>query len=116
GLLRSFHAIYGSHSVALLYFNVCAPRMDATGAYTEIFIRWMERIAAGQPPLVFGNGRQTIDFINVVDIARANILAAKAPVTDDVFNIPSGQETSLNDLPDVMLKALGSPLRPEHPA
>ena len=104
----------GLHYAALRYFNVCGPRMDAFGAYTEIFIRWMERIAAGQPPLIFGDGTQTIDFINVVDVARANVLAAAAPVTDEVFNIASGEETSLNMLADVMLKAMGSTLRPEH--
>jgi nucleoside-diphosphate-sugar epimerase len=116
GLLRSFHEMYGLDYVALRYFNVCGPRMDATGAYTEIFIRWMERIAAGQPPLIFGDGHQTIDFINVVDIARANVLAARAPVTDEVFNIASGAETSLNRLAEVMLAAMGSTLRPEHVA
>ena len=114
GLLRSFHEMSGLNYVALRYFNVCGPRMDATGAYTEIFIRWMERIAAGQPPLIFGDGFQTIDFVNVVDIARANVLAAVAPVTDEVFNIGSGEETSLNTLADVMLTAMGSTLRPEH--
>ena len=114
GLLRSFHEMSGLHYIALRYFNVCGPRMDATGAYTEIFIRWMERIAAGEPPLIFGDGFQTIDFINVVDIARANVLAAVAPVTDEVFNIGSGEETSLNTLADGMLKAMGSTLRPEH--
>jgi UDP-glucose 4-epimerase len=116
GLLRSFHEMYGLDYVALRYFNVCGPRMDATGAYTEIFIRWMERIAAGQPPLIFGDGDQTIDFINVVDIARANVLAAKSSATDQVFNIASGTETSLNRLADVMLAAMGSTLRPEHVA
>jgi UDP-glucose 4-epimerase len=116
GLLRSFHEMYGLDYVALRYFNVCGPRMDATGAYTEIFIRWMERIAAGQPPLIFGDGHQTIDFINVADIARANVLAAKAAATDEVFNIASGTETSLNQLADVMLAAMGSTLRPEHVA
>jgi UDP-glucose 4-epimerase len=114
GLLRSFHEMSGLNYVALRYFNVCGPRMDAVGAYTEIFIRWMERIAAGQPPLIFGDGRQTIDFVNVVDVARANVLAAAAPVTDEVFNVASGGETSLNELADVMLRVMGSTLRPEY--
>lgn len=116
GLLRSFHDTRGLDYVALRYFNVCGPRMDVFGAYTEIFIRWMERIAAGQPPLIFGDGCQTIDFVNVVDVARANVLAAAAAVTDEVFNIGSGEETSLKALADVVLKAMGSTLRPEHVA
>ena len=72
--------------------------MDIYGAYTEVFIRWMDRIAAGQPPVIFGDGKQTMDFVYVEDIARANILAAQADVTDEVFNIASGTETSLNEL------------------
>ncbi len=114
GLLRSFHDMYGLHYAALRYFNVCGPRMDIFGAYTEIFVRWMELIAAGRPPVIFGDGCQTIDFINVVDVARANVLAAAAPVTDEAFNIGSGVETSLNELADVMLAIMGSTLRPEY--
>ena len=90
--------MYGLDYVALRYFNVYGPRMDIYGAYTEVLIRWMERIAAGQPPLIFGDGKQTMDFVYIEDIARANILATQADVTDEVFNIASGTETSLNEL------------------
>lgn len=114
GLLRSFHEMYGLDYVALRYFNVYGPRMDAHGAYTEVLIRWMERIAAGQPPLIFGDGRQTMDFVHVEDVARANVLAAEAAVTDDVFNVGSGLETSLDELARALLKVMGSDLEPEH--
>ena len=114
GLLRSFHDMYGLNYVALRYFNVYGPRMDIYGAYTEVLIRWMERIAAGRPPLIFGDGAQTMDFISVQDIARANILAAKADVTDEAFNIASGVETSLNDLAYALLKVMESDLQPEY--
>ena len=78
GLLRSFAEMYGLDYVALRYFNVYGPRMDVHGVYTEVLIRWMERIAAGQPPLIFGDGKQTMDFLDVRDVARANVLAMKA--------------------------------------
>ena len=68
--------------------------MDVFGAYTEVLIRWMDAIAAGKPPMIFGDGTQTMDFVYVEDIARANLLAAAAPVSDDVFNVASGTETS----------------------
>src|ERR1700730_4743259 len=55
GLLRSFAEMHGLKYVALRYFNVYGPRMDVHGAYTEVFIRWMERIASGQAPLIFGD-------------------------------------------------------------
>lgn len=114
GLLRSFYDMYGLDYVGLRYFNVYGPRMDIYGVYTEVLIRWMERIAAGQPPLIFGDGKQTMDFVYIEDIARANILAAKADVTDEVFNIASGVESSLNDLAYSLAKVMGSDLQPEY--
>jgi UDP-glucose 4-epimerase len=114
GLLRSFNEMYGLSYVALRYFNVYGPRMDIYGAYTEVLIRWMERIATDKPPLILGDGEQTMDFIYVEDIARANILAAKSSITDDVFNVASGVETSLNDLAVSLLRVMGSDLKPEY--
>ena len=84
--------------MALRYFNVYGPRMDIHGLYTEVLIRWMERIEAGEPPLILGDGLQTMDFVFTEDIARANLLAADGDVTDEVFNIGSGTETSLREL------------------
>jgi UDP-glucose 4-epimerase len=113
-MLRSFNEMYGLPYVALRYFNVYGPRMDVHGAYTEVLIRWMDRIAANQPPLIFGDGAQTMDFVFVEDIARANILAAKSAVSDEVFNVASGVETSLNDLAGALLRVMGSNLSVEH--
>jgi UDP-glucose 4-epimerase len=110
GLLRSFHAMTGLDYVALRYFNVYGPRMDIFGLYTEVLIRWMERIAAGRPPLILGDGLQTMDFVFTEDIARANILAADADVTDEVFNIGSETETTLRELATALLKVMDSDL------
>lgn len=114
GLLRAFAEMYGLNYVALRYFNVYGPRMDVHGAYTEVLIRWMERLAAGQPPLIHGDGAQTMDFVHVRDIARANVLAAESDVTDAVFNVASGTETSLLDLARMLSKIMGVALAPEH--
>jgi len=76
--------MYGLSYVALRYFNVYGPRMDVHGVYTEVLVRWLERIAAGLPPVILGDGRQTMDFVHVWDIARANILAAVAPLPEGV--------------------------------
>jgi UDP-glucose 4-epimerase len=70
----------------------------------------MERIADGQAPLIFGDGSQTMDFIYVEDIARANLLAATTDVTNEVFNIASGVETSLAELAQQLLAVMGSEL------
>lgn len=114
GLLRSFHEMYRLPYVALRYFNVYGPRMDVHGVYTEVLIRWMDRIASGKGPLIFGDGNQTMDFIFAEDIARANIAAADSTITDEVFNIASGTETSLNDLAHLLLRIMGSSAAPEY--
>jgi UDP-glucose 4-epimerase len=107
GLLRAFNDTDGLSYVALRYFNVYGPRMDIHGRYTEVLIRWMERIAAGLPPIVFGDGSETMDMVHVRDVARANILAATAPTEDAVFNIGSGTEISLWDLALRLSRAMG---------
>lgn len=110
GLLRSFHAMSGLDYVALRYFNVYGPCMDVHGVYTEVLVRWMQRISAGEPPIIYGDGSQTMDFVYVEDIARANILAATADVNDDVFNVASGEETSLLQLARLMIEVMGADL------
>ena len=114
GLLRSFHAMRGLDYVALRYFNVYGPRMDIHGLYTEVLIRWMERIEAGRPPLILGDGTQTMDFVFTEDIARANLLAAISDATDEVFNIGTGTETSLTELAQTLLAVMRSDLPLEY--
>ena len=88
--------------------STCTARgWTSTALYTEVLIRWMERIEAGQPPLIFGDGTQTMDFVFTEDIARANLLAAESDATDEVFNIGSGIETSLRELADALLRGDG---------
>jgi UDP-glucose 4-epimerase len=113
GLLRSYRAMYGLPYVALRYFNVYGPRMDVHGKYTEVLVRWMERIDTGQPPLILGDGKQTMDFVYIDDVARANVLALLSPVGDRVFNVASGVETSLLELAQALLRVMDSTLEPE---
>ncbi|MET1045149.1 MAG: NAD-dependent epimerase/dehydratase family protein [Hyphomicrobium sp.] len=114
GLLRSFNDMYDLPYIALRYFNVYGPRMDIYGKYTEVLIRWMERIEAGQPPLIFGDGKQTMDFVYIDDVARSNILALQSDVSDKVYNVASGVETSLNELAYALLRVMGSTMKPEY--
>jgi UDP-glucose 4-epimerase len=114
GMLRSFRAMKGIDYLILRYFNVYGPRMDVHGAYTEVLVRWMERIADGLPPLIFGNGQQTMDFVFTSDIARANLLAGGSSIREGVYNIARGQETSLLELAECLLRVMGSDLTVEH--
>jgi UDP-glucose 4-epimerase len=114
GLLRSFNSMQGLDYVALRYFNVYGPRMDIHGVYTEVLVRWMERIEAGEPPLILGDGSQTMDFIYIGDVARSNVLAASADVSDEVFNVASGTETSLLELAQMLIEVMGAKVEVEH--
>jgi UDP-glucose 4-epimerase len=114
GMLRSFRAMNGIDYVGLRYFNVYGPRMDVHGLYTEVLVRWMERIEDGLPPLIFGDGLQTMDFVFTTDIARANVLAAASPVVEGVYNVARGEESSLLDLAGTLLRVMGSDLPVEH--
>ncbi len=113
GMVRSFAEMYGLRYVALRYFNVYGPRMDIDGKYTEVLVRWLDRVDAGEPPLIFGDGSQTMDLVHIDDITDANIMAMESDVTDEVFNVASGTETSLLELLRAVLRVTGSTLEPE---
>lgn len=68
----------------------------------------------GQPPLIFGDGLQTMDFVYTADVARANVLAAASDATDSIYNIASGTETSLLEMAEALLRVMGSDLAVEH--
>jgi UDP-glucose 4-epimerase len=108
GIARSFHDMYRLASVGLRYFNVYGPRMDVAGAYTEVFIHWLNCIDRGTPPQIHGDGSATMDFIYVEDIARANILALQSDRVDDVYNVASGTETSLLGLWQALQRVKGA--------
>ena len=106
GMLRSFHDMYDLNYVALRYFNVYGPRMDVFGKYTEVLIRWLDCLDRGESPKIFGDGKQTMDFVYVDEVARANLLALNSAVSDEVFNVASGEETSLLELLQALLRVV----------
>ena len=106
-MMRAFNEMYGLPYVGLRYFNIYGPRMDVFGVYTEVLVRWLDRLDEGLAPLIFGDGKQTMDFVFITDVARANLLAACSNVTDRVYNVASGTETSLRQLCDLLIEAYG---------
>lgn len=112
GLLRAFHDQYGLDYVALRYFNVYGPRMDTQSAHAEVLVHWLTRIARGEQPVIHGDGNQSMDFVFVDDVARANILAATSNATDAVCNIASGVETTLRELAVTLIDVIGVELTP----
>jgi UDP-glucose 4-epimerase len=115
-MLRALYTTSDLSYVALRYFNIYGPRMDVTGVYTEVLIRWLDAIETNTAPLIFGDGSQSMDFVYVDDVARANLLAAQSEVTDEVFNVGSGVQTSLYELCILLLKLTGARVQPEYRA
>ena len=113
-ILRSYYTSFGLPYIAFRYFNAYGPRMDMTGVYTEVMIRWLDAIESNRPPLIFGDGQQSMDFVYVRDIAHANLLALQGDVADEVFNVGTGVQTTLNELCELLLEVMGSSVRPEY--
>jgi UDP-glucose 4-epimerase len=113
-LFRSYKFKYNLDYVALRYFNAYGPRMDTDGKYTEVMIKWLDCIRDNRNPLIYGDGSTTMDFVYVKDIAKANVAALLADVTDEVFNIGNCVETSLKELLEVFLKVNNSSMKPEY--
>lgn len=111
---RAFHEQYGLDYVGLRYMNVYGPRMDDKGAYVSVIVKVLDRIERGEPPLIFGDGSQSYDFVHVADVARANVLALKSDATDTFLNIGTGISTTIAELVERLLALTGSDLRPEY--
>jgi UDP-glucose 4-epimerase len=113
-MLRAYYEMYKLPYVAFRYFNIYGPRMDLDGVYTEVLVRWMDAIEAGNPPKIFGDGTQSMDFVYIKDVARANVAGLIADVSDEVFNIGTGVQTTLSELSRLLLAIHGSSLMPEY--
>ena len=113
-MCRSFYHMYGLPFIALRYFNIYGPRMDTYGKYTEVLIKWYHLIKQGKSPLIFGDGKQSMDFIYVEDIAKATLNAMKTDRHNDAYNVASGEETNLEQLCRALLEAMESKLEPEY--
>ena len=113
-LCRAFHEMYGLNYVGLRYMNVYGPRQDYKSAYTVVIMKILDRLDQGLPPLIYGDGDQSYDFIYVEDAAAANICAMKAEVQDEFYNVGMGVKTSVNELTQLILEITGSSLKPQY--
>ena len=111
---RAFHEQHSLDYVGLRYMNIYGPRMDYKGTDVSVIMRVLDRLDQGLPPIIFGDGSQSYDFIHVRDVARANILALKSKATDEFFNIGTGVKTTINELVHLLLEISGSDLQPEY--
>lgn len=113
-MLRAIYEQHGLPYIGLRYMNIYGPRMDYRGTYVSVIMKVLDRIFAGQPPVIFGDGSQVYDFIHVDDVARANVLGMTADCADENFNIGVGVGTTINQLVRILLELTGSTLEPEY--
>lgn len=114
-LMAMYHRLHGLETVSLRYFNVFGPRQDPASEYAAVIPKFVERMAAGERPVIFGDGRQTRDFIYVRNVADANLAASRcAGATGQVLNIGSGESIDLLRLASEINSVLGTSLDPEH--
>jgi UDP-glucose 4-epimerase len=112
---RAFHEQHGLDYAGMRYMNVYGPRMDYKGTYVSVIMKVLDRIDAGQAPVIFGDGSQAYDFVHVADVARANILALTSDAsTDRNYNVGTGVKTTIKELVDALLEITGSDLEPEY--
>ena len=109
-MCRAFFHRYGLNHVGLPYMNVYGPRQDYKGTYIAVIMKILDRLDKGLPPIVFGDGSQSYDFIYVSDAAKANVCALKSTAVDRFYNVGSGIETSIKELAELILKVTDSRL------
>jgi UDP-glucose 4-epimerase len=112
---RAFNEQHGLDYAGMRYMNVYGPRMDYKGAYVSVIMKVLDRIDAGEAPVIFGDGSQAYDFVHVSDVARANILALTSDAsTDRNYNVGTGVKTTIKELVESLLEITGSDLEPEY--
>ena len=109
---KNFHALYGLETVILRYFNVFGPRQSLSSGYAAVIPLFIQAALEGRSPTVFGDGRQTRDFVCVENIAAANLLASRANVAGETFNIAGGEGLSLLQLLSYLEDFAGRSLNP----
>jgi len=112
--MRIFHEVYGLETVSLRYFNVFGPRQDPQSMYAAVIPRFITCVMRGEPPTVYGDGRQTRDFTYIDNVIQANLAACSAPkaACGGVFNIACGERVSLLDILEIVYALAGKRVDP----
>jgi UDP-glucose 4-epimerase len=110
-MCRAFNERYGIPYVGLRYMNVYGPRQDYKGTYIAVIMKILDRIDNDLPPIVYGDGSQSYDFIFVSDVAKANINALKSSAVDKFYNVGSGISTSIKEICEMLLDITNSKLK-----
>ena len=110
--LLQYLATKGLKYNTLRYFNVYGPRQAAHAYYTTVVTAFVRRVLNNEPPIMNGKGDQSFDFTHVSDVVRANLAAMKSETVNEVFNVGTGTSTSVKELAELLLRLVGSDLKP----
>lgn len=103
GYLKLYHDLYGMDTLSLRYFNVYGSRQDPASPYAAVIPLFIDALREGRRPTVYGDGKQTRDFVYVDDVARANLAALTVPDPDGrVVNVAGGRRIDLLELLDTL--------------
>jgi len=114
---QMFRAMNEQHKLAYVgmrYMNIYGVRMDYEGTYVSVIMKVLDKLFAGERPVIFGDGSQVYDFIYVEDAAAANVLAMQADCVDEFFNVGMGIGTSINELVLQLIALTGANITPEY--
>jgi len=110
--LLKFFARSGLKFITFRYFNVYGLRQHTDAYYTSVIILFLKSLLNDKPPLVMGNGEQSMDFVNVKDVVRANIMGIESDVENEILNIGSGKSTSIRKLAYMLIDIMGKDVKP----
>lgn len=107
--MHSFYRCYGVETICLRYFNIFGPRQDPSSPYSGVLAKFITQMLAGEPPTIFGDGKQSRDFTYVDNAVEANLLACKAPqeAVGKVLNVATGRRFDLNQTFEILKKLTG---------
>lgn len=109
--LRFYHAKFGVETTAFRFFNIFGPRQDPSSPYSGVISIFIERVSRGEPVTVFGDGRQTRDFVYVGDLVKLLMQAlARTEAVGQVINVGRGMQCSLLELLEALEKLTGKPV------
>jgi UDP-glucose 4-epimerase len=108
-----FRQIYGLPTASLRYFNVYGTRLEPESNYATVIPVFINRVAKGLQPIIFGDGEQTRDFTYIEDVVQANIAVIENNA-EGIYNIGSGERVTINYLAEQVIKILGKTMKPEY--
>ncbi|MGE5323152.1 MAG: SDR family oxidoreductase [Actinomycetota bacterium] len=113
--MQTFARVYKLETVSLRYFNIFGPRQDGNSQYSGVLAKFITQMLMGERPTIFGDGEQSRDFTYIDNAVAANLLACEAPaeqVSGKVFNVATGNRSSLKETYSILQKITGSTVEP----